>query len=100
MREAGKTPCGARQNRGRAAGPLILGYRRITRHASVAGARREPDEINDHRPGEIRGTEFGLSSSQTKGAFGTEGALPLSERNGQDLRDYLDWKRVAPALVR
>jgi len=48
IREARKTPCGARQNRGRAAGPSILGYRRITLRTSAAGIRRNPGEINDH----------------------------------------------------
>jgi hypothetical protein len=68
-------------NRGRTAGPFTIpGYRRITGRASVAGVRRKLDEINDHRSGEIRGTEFGLLPSQMKGAFGDEGALPFSLR--------------------
>ena len=30
----------------------------------LVGVRPRPDEINDHRPGGIRGTEFGLSPSK------------------------------------
>ena len=57
-------------NRGWTAGPLISGYGRTMWHASVTGVRRELDEINGHRLAVMRGTEFGLSPSQMKGAFG------------------------------
>jgi hypothetical protein len=53
----------------------------MTAEGGLAGVRREPGEINDHRPGEIRGTEFGLSPSNMKGVLGNEGALPLSGRS-------------------
>jgi hypothetical protein len=44
----------------------------------VVGRSREGGiEINDHRPEEIRETEFGLPPSNMKGAFGNEGALPF-----------------------
>src|SRR5450432_2406554 len=93
MREARKTPCGARQNRGRAAGPLILGYRRITLRASAAGGSCEWAEINDHRGWETSRTEFGLPLSQMKGAFGNEGALPILIRSARKdfvIRFHLD----------
>ena len=34
------------------------------RRRRLAGVRRKLDEINDHRPEEIQGTEFGLSPSK------------------------------------
>ena len=65
-------------NRGRTAGPVLIpGYRRITSRVCGTGVRREPGEINDHPFAARRATEFGLSPSQMKGAFGNEGALPL-----------------------
>ncbi len=54
---------------------MTLGYRRITIDVSLLDARRNSGEINDHRPEEIRDTEFGLPPSNMKGAFGNEGAL-------------------------
>ena len=42
---------------------------------NLLDARRNSGEINDHHPEEIRDTEFGLPSSNMKGAFGNEGAL-------------------------
>ena len=52
-----------------------------------AGVRRKPGEINDHRPGAIWDTEFGLSPSQMKGAFGNEGALPRWRRFAQPSKE-------------
>jgi hypothetical protein len=94
---AGKTPCGARQNRRRTAGPPLLrrnlepisGYRRTTLRESVAGIRRDPDEIND-RPVRRGGrTEFGLPPSNYEGRFGNGApfALHLSLRRFLDLID-------------
>src|SRR5205814_8722060 len=48
---------------------LILGYRRITANENSPGIRRNPGEINDHRPEEIRETEFGLPPSKYEGRF-------------------------------
>src|SRR5438477_12055299 len=48
---------------------LILVYRRITANENSPGIRRNPGEINDHRPGEIRETEFGLPPSKYEGRF-------------------------------
>jgi len=36
----------------------------MTADGGLAGVQRKLDEINDHRSGEIRGTEFGLSPSK------------------------------------
>src|SRR5450432_2261293 len=95
MREAGKTPCGARQNRERAAGPLILGYRRITLRASAAGGSCEWAEINDHRGWEISRTEFGLPLSHMKDAFGNEGALPLfSSHRARRFRNWISSRSI------
>src|SRR5216110_1129737 len=48
---------------------IILGYRRITTNENSPGIRRNPGEINDHRPEEIRETEFGLPPSKYEGRF-------------------------------
>src|SRR4030095_16039207 len=81
IREARKTPCGARQNRGRAAGPLkILGYRRITANESSPGSRRKPGEINDHPREQSRRQNSAYRHRNMKDAFGNEGALRCSIR--------------------
>src|SRR5678809_673868 len=76
MREAGKTPCGARQNRGRAAGPLnprvsshhaALERRSMTVEPAIAGVSRKRGEINDHRPGVIRGDRVRLIAIANEG---------------------------------
>jgi hypothetical protein len=55
---------------------LILGFvASWSRNCGIGRSRASEIEINDHRPGEIRGTEFGLPPSNMKGAFGNEGAL-------------------------
>src|SRR5947209_19036756 len=71
MREARKTPCGARQNRGRTAGPLRSSgiVASWSRDCGIGRSRASGIEINDHRPAEIRETEFGLPPSKYEGRF-------------------------------
>src|SRR5215468_7436661 len=79
MREARKTPCDARQNRGRAAGSINP---RVSSHhgPATAGPGVRPacgtNEMNDH-PGRHRDRDrIRLIAIETmKGAFGNEGAL-------------------------
>ena len=62
---------------------MILGYRRTTvavaavydRREWLPGIRRNPGERNDHPVRHGGWTEFGLSPSNMKGAFGNGGAL-------------------------
>jgi hypothetical protein len=46
----------------------------VTTTEITSGVRRNPSEINDRRPEEIRETEFGLPPSNYEGRFGN-GAL-------------------------
>ena len=56
----------------------ILGYRRIMANEKFAGRFRESGiEINDHRPEEIRETEFGLTPSKYEGRFRKRGRPSL-----------------------
>src|SRR5205814_7045173 len=96
IRVAGKTPCGARQNRRRTAGPTcpetFRGHLRVSSHAAKAETPRPVQlqllfvvwlqndaankdwgwKINDRHPEVIWGTEFGLPPSNLKGASETE----------------------------
>ena len=79
IREAGKTPCGARQNRGRAVGPLkTLGYRRITANENSSDSWRNPGETNDHPQqfaSKVPGQNSAYRHRNMEGAFENEGAL-------------------------
>ena len=48
-----------------------------SRSAQALRASATADEINDHRPGEIRGDRIRLIAIDMKGVLGNEGALPL-----------------------
>src|SRR5947207_11508673 len=62
-------PCQRRQ-REDSRSATLLGYRRIMVPRLRDGRSRASGiEINDHRPGEIRETEFGLPPSKYEGRF-------------------------------